>query len=116
MLRTLKPSTKYFYTVGDGSAWSQELRFRTLAAAGSSKRYPLRIGLVGDLGQTANSSLTRDFMKANHPQVLYLSDHSSSHNPMIVIPKHAYCCMPMHGQVIIFPGDFSYGEHMPLPY
>ena len=41
-----------------------------LCSAASKTVYPLRIGIVGDLGQTVNSSQTRNHLRANKPQVI----------------------------------------------
>jgi Purple acid Phosphatase, N-terminal domain len=57
-LQGLAPGTRYFYSCGDpGSAahWSPELNFTTLPRVGADA-FPLRLGVIGDLGQTANSS------------------------------------------------------------
>lgn len=34
-----------------------------------SAKYPLRIGITGDIGQTDNSTLTRDYLLRHKPQV-----------------------------------------------
>ena len=47
------------------------LSFLWLQRSASSKTvYPLRIGVVGDIGQTVNSSQTRNHLSANKPQVI----------------------------------------------
>lgn len=80
VLPNLMPGKKYSYKVGDGSKWSQEKVFRTL----SLNSYPIRIGLIGDIGQTYNSSTTRDHMLASKPQAIinmadlsYADDYSA---------------------------------------
>eukprot|EP00755_Sulcionema_specki_P006444 Sspe_Gene.35491::Locus_17189_Transcript_1_1_Confidence_1.000_Length_2057::g.35491::m.35491 len=52
----LKTSTRYYYKVGGAAGWSSELSFTTLPAVG--KETPLTLALIGDLGQTENSSMT----------------------------------------------------------
>lgn len=43
----------------------------------SATVYPLRIGLIGDVGQTANSTATRDHLLKNSPQViLHMGDNA----------------------------------------
>ena len=37
--------------------------------SGSRHQYPLRVGIIGDVGQTANSTTTRNHLAANKPQV-----------------------------------------------
>jgi len=70
LLPNLMPSTTYTYSVGNGSLWSEEIKFTTLPSASSKTVYPLRIGVVGDIGQTVNSSQTRNHLSANKPQVI----------------------------------------------
>eukprot|EP00884_Botryococcus_braunii_P016935 jgi/Botrbrau1/3925/Bobra.0365s0001.1 len=73
LLTGLQPSTTYYYIVGEPTyGTSQELSFTTLPPVG---QFPLRLGLVGDLGSTYNSSTTFDQLVANDPQMtLYVGD------------------------------------------
>ncbi|KAL4419216.1 hypothetical protein ABPG77_010658 [Micractinium sp. CCAP 211/92] len=82
LLHDLEPDTRYFYSVGDDEhGWSEELSFRTLGTAGA---YPLRIGVIGDLGETANSTQTLEGLDAEEPDIVllvgdfsYANDHGS---------------------------------------
>ena len=38
--------------------------------SGGRHQYPLRVGLTGDVGQTLNSTTTRNHLAANKPQVI----------------------------------------------
>ena len=49
-------------------AWSQELHFDTPQAV-SPDAFPQRLGIIGDLGGTYNSSSTLDHLLANKPPV-----------------------------------------------
>lgn len=54
VLSSLSPDTEYRYAVGNGSMWSREISFRTLplhVTGAKSKVYPIRIGIIGDIGQ-----------------------------------------------------------------
>ncbi|KAL4422377.1 hypothetical protein ABPG75_008574 [Micractinium tetrahymenae] len=83
LLRDLEPDTEYFYSVGDeANGWSEELSFRTL---GDARAYPLRIGVIGDLGETANSTQTLEGLEATEPDIVllvgdftYANDHQSN--------------------------------------
>ena len=72
ILSHLKPSTKYIYSIQMNDAMGKAVsstfqgNFTTLPKA---PRYPLRIGVTGDIGQTDNSTMTRDFLIAHKPQV-----------------------------------------------
>lgn len=57
----------------------------------SSDTYPLRVGLLGDVGQTHNSSATRDHMIAHDPHVIFFAggEHTTlslSHAIPLTIP------------------------------
>ncbi|KAK9839253.1 hypothetical protein WJX81_004396 [Elliptochloris bilobata] len=81
-LEGLQPLTTYFYRCGDGAhnAWSRVLNFTTLQAVGPDA-FPQRFGLVGDLGQTQNSSVTlRHLTAANPPIVILVGDYSYADN------------------------------------
>ncbi|CAM6035913.1 unnamed protein product [Sphagnum compactum] len=74
----LEPDTQYYYKCGDPflSAMSTELQFKTLKLPGPSN-YPQRIGIVGDLGLTYNSTSTFDHLLLNDPDLwLLLGDLS----------------------------------------
>ena len=59
-MRNLKPDTRYYYQVGDGSDnWSKVFSFKTFHPdIGTSDVHPLRIGSVGDMGYANNSDNT----------------------------------------------------------
>lgn len=65
----LEPNTTYFYRVrgGNNATWSPEYNFTTLPAGEAA--FPLRLGLIGDGGQTYNSSATYEHLLADNPQV-----------------------------------------------
>ncbi|EFN59723.1 hypothetical protein CHLNCDRAFT_133298 [Chlorella variabilis] len=79
LLRDLDPDTTYHYAVGDEAhGFSEELSFRTLGG------YPLRIGVIGDLGETYNSTETLAGLTDAEPDVVllvgdftYANDHMS---------------------------------------
>ena len=84
LLKHLIPGTKYHYVVGNGSMWSREMTFITLPLHRPKRRrwggphrqdptssvYPLRIGVLGDVGQTFNSTATLRHLAANRPQII----------------------------------------------
>ncbi|KXZ54062.1 hypothetical protein GPECTOR_5g17 [Gonium pectorale] len=82
VLRNLAPKTFYRYQISDASgklvgAYS----FTTLPVRESSRVYPLRIGLMADVGQTVNSSDTRDHMIDSKPQVvIHVGDNTYADN------------------------------------
>ncbi|KAG1674589.1 hypothetical protein FOA52_001838 [Chlamydomonas sp. UWO 241] len=103
LLTGLSPGTKYYYSVGHGTVagqWSPERAFTTMRAAatpstgggggggsdGGARQkqqawYPLCLGFMGDVGQTANSSLTRDRLLASRPEaVIMVGDNSYADN------------------------------------
>ncbi|KAG2441245.1 hypothetical protein HYH02_010088 [Chlamydomonas schloesseri] len=82
VLPRLDPNTFYYYQVADASGKLMgEWRFKTLPATGSKTTYPLRIGLIADVGQTVNSSDTRDHLMAHKPQVVIMvGDNSYADN------------------------------------
>ncbi|KVH90975.1 Alkaline phosphatase D-related protein [Cynara cardunculus var. scolymus] len=71
-LTGLSPDTIYYYRCGDPSigAMSDVFRFKTMPVSGP-KSYP-RIGIVGDLGLTYNSTSTVSHLIKNHPDLLLL--------------------------------------------
>ncbi|GLT97777.1 hypothetical protein SLE2022_153260 [Rubroshorea leprosula] len=72
-LRGLQPDTLYHYKCGDPSisAMSDIHYFRTMPASSPSS-YPARIGVVGDLGLTYNTTSTIHHLMANHPDLVLL--------------------------------------------
>ncbi|PSC76955.1 purple acid phosphatase 15 isoform X2 [Micractinium conductrix] len=78
ILSGLRPGTPYFYSVGcEEHGWSEVLAFSTLRPA-----FPLRLGFVGDVGQTANSSATLAKLTSSKPDAVvvvgdftYADDH-----------------------------------------
>ncbi|KAL4420451.1 hypothetical protein ABPG75_010107 [Micractinium tetrahymenae] len=83
VLDSLEPGATYFYSVGDEAhGWSEELNFTTPASG-----FPLRLGIIGDLGQTANSTATLAKLTASNPDLVllvgdftYADDHEAG-NP-----------------------------------
>lgn len=73
----LAPNTTYFYRVGDPDrVWSSEFSFKTLLPAGPSA-FPLRVAVIGDLGQTEDSRQTLVHAVSNTPDfVLNVGDLS----------------------------------------
>jgi hypothetical protein len=67
ILPKLKPGKEYTYVAGMGSMFSEPFTFKTLPL----RQYPLRIGLIADVGQTVNSTVTRDHLIASNPQVIF---------------------------------------------
>ncbi|GLI71506.1 hypothetical protein VaNZ11_016727 [Volvox africanus] len=84
VLANLTPSTTYNYQVSarDGNlAGNYSFTTLPLLAHGAPSPYPLRIGIMGDVGQTRNSSVTRDHMLSNSPQVvIHVGDNSYADN------------------------------------
>ncbi|GIM13200.1 hypothetical protein Vretimale_16381 [Volvox reticuliferus] len=84
ILANLTPSTTYTYQVSarDGNlAGNYSFTTLPLPADGAPSPYPLRIGIMGDVGQTRNSSVTRDHMLSNNPQVvIHVGDSSYADN------------------------------------
>jgi hypothetical protein len=67
-LTNLTPNTTYYYQCGDPAlGLSGQFNFTTLPPVGT---YPLRIGVIADVGQTANSSDTYTHLLADSPQVV----------------------------------------------
>ncbi len=49
------------------------------ACSSAADKYPLRVGLIADIGQTANSTITRNRLAANSPDVIiHTGDNSYS--------------------------------------
>ncbi|XAR58729.1 Acid phosphatase [Bertholletia excelsa] len=72
-LTGLKPSTTYYYKCGDPSipAMSQIFSFKTMPVS-VPKAYPERIGIVGDLGLTYNTTATIDHLIGHRPDLVLL--------------------------------------------
>ncbi|KAL3684894.1 hypothetical protein R1sor_002916 [Riccia sorocarpa] len=72
-LTGLKPETKYYYKVGDPylGAMSEERSFTTLPVPGP-KSFPARIGVIGDIGLTYNSTSTFDHLMMNQPELVLM--------------------------------------------
>lgn len=72
-LTGLKPKTLYRYRCGDPflSAMSKEYYFRTMPKS-TSKNYPRRILVAGDLGLTYNTSTSLRSILSNHPDLVVL--------------------------------------------
>ena len=49
--------------------WCPSSILITYPRSGSRRQYPLRVGIIGDVGQTVNSTTTRNHLAANKPQV-----------------------------------------------
>ncbi|GMH28388.1 hypothetical protein Nepgr_030231 [Nepenthes gracilis] len=69
----LEPGTKYYYKCGDSSIpqMSEELVFEMLPLP-SPSTYPRRIGVVGDLGLTYNTTTTIDHLTQNDPSLILM--------------------------------------------
>jgi len=78
-VEVLQPEVTYFYRCGDAAkAWSEVMSFKMPKAVGPES-FPQSIGIIGDLGQTYNSSSTLDHLIANDPAVVFLvGDYSYS--------------------------------------
>ncbi|CAI7899466.1 unnamed protein product, partial [Closterium sp. NIES-53] len=82
----LLPSTRYFYQI-EGSPITHS--FMSLPAPGSASAYPFKVALVGDVGQTLNSSTTFDNVNASNPSlVLFAGDlsYADQYGPPHCIP------------------------------
>lgn len=69
----LEPGTKYYYKCGDSSvpAMSEEHSFETMPISNATI-YPHRIGVVGDLGLTSNTTTTIDHLIKNGPSMVLM--------------------------------------------
>ncbi|XP_057958200.1 purple acid phosphatase 15-like [Malania oleifera] len=72
-LTGLKPNAKYYYRCGDPSrgAMSDIYHFRTMPVS-NPRTYPSRIGVVGDLGLTYNTTSTVAHLMSNKPDLILL--------------------------------------------
>ena len=66
----LAPATTYYYVVGSAAGYSIEFSFKTAPAPNSVATYPFVVGLMADIGQTANTSLAMTNMVALKPNVV----------------------------------------------
>ncbi|GFH10112.1 purple acid phosphatase [Haematococcus lacustris] len=68
----LESAVHYTYTVGDGVLTSEPMHLTSLASIYDTHhlRYPLRVGLMADVGQSENSTATRDHLMMNSPEVI----------------------------------------------
>ncbi|KAL6764742.1 Metallo-dependent phosphatase-like protein [Haematococcus lacustris] len=81
----LQPLTRYHAVLGKAAGTTAALDFTTLPdkTTPASERYPLRVGIVADVGQTANSTATRDRLLRHDPRpavILNVGDNSYSDN------------------------------------
>ncbi|BFI25732.1 acid phosphatase type 7 [Marchantia polymorpha subsp. ruderalis] len=69
----LEPDTLYFYRVGDPylGSMSDEHFFTTMPAPGPAS-FPTRIGVIGDIGLTYNSTSTFDHLVQNRPDLVLM--------------------------------------------
>lgn len=75
---SLVPGQTYKYRVGSAQSdvWSDQ---HTFAMPGDSNTYPMTFGLIGDVGQTYNSSTTYEHLLEHDPHmVIWLGDLSYS--------------------------------------
>lgn len=72
-LAGLEPDTLYFYRVGDPylGSMSDEHFFTTMPAPGPAS-FPTRIGVIGDIGLTYNSTSTFDHLVQNRPDLVLM--------------------------------------------
>ncbi|KAJ0092155.1 hypothetical protein Patl1_25874 [Pistacia atlantica] len=89
----LEPGTKYYFKCGDSKfpAMSEEHVFETLPLP-SPTLYPRRIGVIGDLGLTSNSSTTIDHLTQNDPSlILMVGDLTYANQYLTTGGKGASC-------------------------
>lgn len=89
----LEPGARYYYKCGDGSipAMSEEHMFETLPLPNPNS-YPRRIGVIGDLGLTSNSTTTMDHLMENEPSmILMVGDLSYANQYLTTGGKGAPC-------------------------
>ncbi|GAB2221479.1 hypothetical protein Droror1_Dr00012660 [Drosera rotundifolia] len=89
----LEPGTKYYYKCGDSSiqVMSEELFFETVPLP-SRDVYPRRVGVLGDLGLTGNTSTTIRHLIQNDPSVvLMVGDLSYANQYLTTGGKGASC-------------------------
>lgn len=69
----LQPNKRYYYQCGDPNigAMSNLLSFKTMPVSGP-RSYPGKIGIIGDLGLTYNSTTTIDHLISNKPNLVLL--------------------------------------------
>ncbi|XP_021894321.1 purple acid phosphatase 15-like isoform X2 [Carica papaya] len=88
----LRANTLYYYKCGDPSiqAMSNVHYFRTMPVSGP-KSYPSRIGVVGDLGLTYNTTSTISHLTANNPNLILLVGDVSYANMYLTNGTGADC-------------------------
>ena len=64
----LPPSEPIFYRVGDGTTWSTERRFVAPAAVGPES-YPYTLGVVADVGESADANATMTHLLKAAPRI-----------------------------------------------
>ena len=68
-IQNLTANTTYFYKVGDPTyGMSAELNFTSVPKVGNSS-YPLKLGVVADIGLTPNTTATVQHLADANPQV-----------------------------------------------
>lgn len=68
-LQQLTPNTTYYYKVGDPQyGQSPEFNFTSLPRTGNSS-YPLRLGVIADIGLTPNTTATVQHLANDKPQI-----------------------------------------------
>lgn len=73
-LKHLTPGHTYFYRCGDPAfpdQWSQVMNL-TMPRATGPHQFPLRLGIIADIGQTMNSSVTLDHLISSDPALVML--------------------------------------------
>ncbi|KAJ0818362.1 putative phosphoric monoester hydrolase [Helianthus annuus] len=96
-LTGLSPDTVYYYRCGDPSigAMSDVFRFKTMPVS-SSQNYP-KIGIVGDLGLTYNTTSTVTHLIKNNPDLMLLVGDAAYANLYLTdgTASDCYSC-PIH--------------------
>lgn len=71
MLSNLEPDTTYFYQVGDPDFGLSDV-YSFITAPPPGPAYPLVLGVVADVGQTINSSVTIQHLADSNPKYVTL--------------------------------------------
>lgn len=84
LVEGLKPSTTYYYRVGDPKFWgglSQPASFVTLPEPSAKTTYPFRLAVIADIGQTYNtSSMMKRLMASQIDAVSIIGDFTYGDN------------------------------------
>lgn len=99
MLTGLSPGQTYYYIVGnDNDGWSPESSFTVMDPTATS----IRIGVWGDIGQTANSSATFDALMGRNPQLIINCGDFSYAGELLAPSKSVPACpLPwVHGSIL----------------